>query len=221
MLAAAGCTTRQACSDLEAGCDWFEQQTGVRPGFGGVHTGRGTHNALASLGSSADGLNVYLEVGVFVCVAVVYLSQTEQILVTVPVPCRRQLIAPDPDQDAELTKNNIWYDFSFTKAGNGGQLKQWAAGTDTLAKHQQAAVSGDPSWLLEEPFRMQRDTPEGDTLIWSLATPPRNKPSADGGILPFLIVRTSPDLHASSVPSGVMQPALAVWLSGWLPLAAD
>ena len=47
---------------------------------------------------------------------------------------------------------------------------------------------------------MQRDTPEGDTLIWSLATPPRNKPSADGGILPFLIVRTSPDLTCMHPP---------------------
>lgn len=57
-------SVRQACYDLEAGCDWFEQQTGVRPSFGGVHTGRGTHNALVSLGSQPAGeLNVYLEVG--------------------------------------------------------------------------------------------------------------------------------------------------------------
>ena len=34
----------------------------------------------------------------------------------------------------------------------------------------------------------------------SLATPPRNKPSADGGILPFLIVRTSPDLTCMHPP---------------------
>jgi hypothetical protein len=100
-----------------------------------------------------------------------------------------QLIAPDPNQDVELTKNNIWYDFSFAKAGKGGRVRQWAAGTDSLSAHQQAAVSGEPTWVLEKPFRMQRATPEGDTLIWSLATPPREQPSADGGVLPFLIVR--------------------------------
>jgi hypothetical protein len=45
------------CADLDAGSRRFEALTGVRPRFGGVHTGGRTHNALASIGTRC-----YLEI---------------------------------------------------------------------------------------------------------------------------------------------------------------
>jgi len=38
------------CRNLEEGVSFVEKQTGVRAAFGGRHIGRGTHNALLSLG---------------------------------------------------------------------------------------------------------------------------------------------------------------------------
>lgn len=46
-----------AVPDLDAAVEWFEEQTGVRPVFGGYHKTQGTKNAIVNLGNKC-----YLEI---------------------------------------------------------------------------------------------------------------------------------------------------------------
>jgi hypothetical protein len=53
------------CNDLDRGIEFVEKHTGIPPAFGGVHPGRGTRNAILSLGElSRDELKPrrYLEI---------------------------------------------------------------------------------------------------------------------------------------------------------------
>jgi len=45
------------CLNLEEGCNYISERTGITPAYGGVHEGRGTHNALLGLGDQT-----YLEI---------------------------------------------------------------------------------------------------------------------------------------------------------------
>ena len=154
-----------ACSDLEKTQDWFEQTTGVRPEFGGVHTGRGTHNALCSLGKRPGGPSdaplVYLE-----------------------------LIAPDPNQPDFDFGSSERFVFPDARNGNGAKLVHWAAHTETLKATCETGRGDGKDWPLAPVFQMEREDPVSkSTLVWSLSVLDSTVPMAQagGGILPFLI----------------------------------
>ena len=169
-----------ACSDLEKTQDWFEQTTGVRPEFGGVHTGRGTHNALCSLGKRPGGPSdaplVYLE-----------------------------LIAPDPNQVPFDFGASERFIFPHALNGNGAKLVHWAAHTDTLRATSDAGRGDGADWPLAPVFQMEREDPVSkSTLVWSLSVLDNNVPmeEAGGGILPFLIGEPHmPPSHPTAVLS--------------------
>ena len=155
-----------ACSDLDAGSAWLEAATGVRPMFGGVHTGRGTHNALISLGSFPAGT-----------------------LVAGAPSSYMEIIAPDPRQP-EVPPDPARFDFSFARNGRGCRLANWASSSDDILTLQRLATAdgGAGYWPLQVPIphSSQRVTPDGETLIWSTASPLHGV-SSEGGVLPFLI----------------------------------
>lgn len=185
-----------ACSDLEKAQTWFEQRTGVRPEFGGTHTGRGTHNALCSLGkrpgSASDAPLVYLE-----------------------------LIAPDPGQPSFDFGSSERFVFPHARNGNGAKLVHWAAHTDTLQITSETGRGDGKDWPLAPVFQMEREDPVSkSTLVWSLSVLDSRVPMAEagGGILPFLIgtLRPPRSLFRSDPTSTVkLIPGWAHTLADW------
>jgi hypothetical protein len=124
--------------DLDHGIEWMQERSGVRAIFGGVHPGRGTRNALLSLGpppqraSGTPGPRRYLEI-----------------------------IAPDPQQASATSGNGM---ANGLRAFHEPRLIGWAAHTDDLAGQvQKAAAAGI---AIEGPRDGSRVRPDGKTLRW-------------------------------------------------------
>lgn len=152
-----------AVPDLAEAIDWMADATGVRPAVGGAHRGLGTHNALASFGSS------YLE-----------------------------LIAPDPDQPEPDGPRPFGVDLvtsprlvTFAARPEAGETLDDLA--DALC-----TVGHDPGPAIP----MQRDTPDGTTLQWTLTLPPAAR------AIPFLIDWGATPNPATTAPDGLRMEGL-------------
>ncbi len=142
-----------ATPDLRATMSDIERALGITPVIGGRHVGRGTWNALLSL-VAIDRDNPF--------------ARTEGPYL--------ELIAPDPDQPDPDDPRPFGID-SITEP----TLITWAARVDDMeaALARSTAAGFDPGPA--QP--MQRETPDGDLLSWSLTMPQ----PAFGGVVPFLI----------------------------------
>ena len=163
-------------NDLDHGIDWMQERSGVRAIFGGVHPGRGTRNALLSLGPRR-----YLEI-------------------IAPDP---QQASASSGNDMVNRLRAIQEPGSPTRAGfaRGGveepRLIGWAAHTNDLASlMQKAAAAGIAIENLRDGSRVR---PDGKTLQWkSFAL----KKDFDG-LLPFFIEWNRSSIHPSEdAPSG-------------------
>ena len=153
------------CDDLNKAINRIESLTGVRPVLGGKHVGKGTHNAVVSLAG----------------------SDTSQF-----PPIYLELIAKDPDQVEFQNKEPT---FSFAKHSSlKGKIVHWAAVTPRNQLYDFVdRVNGNVAWTtknwpeLGDPFEMQRDTPDGQTIRWMLSLPVTRRPLSGDGLLPFLL----------------------------------
>ena len=151
------------CKDLDQATEKICSITGVRPVFGGKHTGRGTHNAVVSL-ASLNGAGVKWP------------------------PVYLELISKDPEQNIDIPAFSFSMDDSLE-----GKMLHWAAmvpqGTlghfvDTM----NSSKSLRKEWpALGAPFQMQRMTPTGEVLQWTLSLPVSRSPLPADGLLPFLL----------------------------------
>ena len=99
------------CRDLDEGIAFVERQTGVRPAMGGVHPGRGTRNALLSLGPLH-----YLEV------IAPDPAQTEVPTIRAELPAMlKRLVAPTLVDWAVHTSDIVGVAERWKKAGVGFQ----------------------------------------------------------------------------------------------------
>lgn len=156
--------------DLDHGIEWMQERSGVRAVFGGVHPGRGTRNALLSLGPRR-----YLEI-------------------IAPDP---QQTSASSSNDLANRLHAIQEPGSSTRSGfaRGGveepRLVGWAAHTNDLAGLvQRAAAAGI---AIENPRDGSRVRPDGKTLQWSTIS---LKKDFDG-VLPFFIEWNSSSIHPS------------------------
>jgi hypothetical protein len=125
-------------SDLERGIAWVEQRCAVRAAVGGVHPGRGTRNALLSLGPRH-----YLEI--------IAPDPSPQPAKTAPVG------DPDPQQPGKGM-------FDQLSAMTEPRLFDWAVHTNDIdAAAKQALAAG---FAIDGPRDGSRARPDGKTLHW-------------------------------------------------------
>ena len=165
-------------NDLDHGIEWMQESSGVRAIFGGVHPGRGTRNALLSLGTPPHHAQ----------------NKNQRAMGTPGTRRYLEIIAPDPQQASATSGNEM---VNRLRALREPRLIGWAAHTNDLASlAQKAAAAGI---AIENPRDGSRVRPDGKTLRWkSFAL----KKDFDG-VLPFFIEWNSNSIHPSQdAPSG-------------------
>lgn len=124
------------CNDLERGIAFVEERTGVRAAFGGVHPGRGTQNALISLGG----------------------------ILKEPSPrCYLEIIAPDPKQSG-VQQYSVISKLKEPRLIGWAVHLGWAADRHDL--DQFAAKLRQEGIEFDGPQPGSRQRPDGRVLRW-------------------------------------------------------